>query len=180
MKYIFITLLILIHFKNGDSFTKLKVLATGLCLESNKIKYVFTNFCSSNRAQKWIASNEQFINGVLNFQLINVGTSLCLDADNISKKIFTSECDGRDSQKWSYTWNKDIQNADTGMCLESNFGNKAYLNQCNGVTFQKWSKYEENIVFVESNTTNQEITSQRNIETTTHVDKCVDNESGIQ
>ena len=163
MKTIFIIYSILIHFKNSNTATKIKNIAIGLCLESNQIKHVFTNYCSSLKEQNWINIEKQLINGILNYQIVHSLTSLCLESDYISKKIIITECSQRDSQKWNYTWNRDLQNADTGSCLESDSMHKVNIRKCNGNTQQKCSVYKENILEI---TTIDATTSETSISIT--------------
>ena len=138
MNKIISLILILALFQYSQCAISLKDVATGLCLESNANKAVFTNDCSKSASQKWIINpNEKIIvNGKEYTDLKNVPTGLCLDSETISQKIFASECNNLDSQKWTIN-DQEVKNQ-SGLCLESDASNAAFLANCTASNFQKW------------------------------------------
>lgn len=137
-KNISIILVLSLVFQSSYSYITLRDLATGLCLESNANKGVFTNDCSVSSYQKWIVNpNEKIIIAGEEFtDLKNSPTGLCLDSDLSSKKVFANACNNLETQKWTIQ-NQEVRNQN-GLCLESDSSNKAFLAICNNNNFQKW------------------------------------------
>jgi hypothetical protein len=48
-------------FKTNDATIKIVNIATNFCLESNRIKDVFSNECNKGEFQNWIRLNEEYI-----------------------------------------------------------------------------------------------------------------------
>ena len=73
---------------------------------------------------------------------IDVQTGLCLDTGNYSPtngNVYTDGCNyySVNSQNWQFKVNT-IVNAETGLCLDSNYAGQVYTDSCNGGNFQNW------------------------------------------
>ncbi len=136
MNLIFILFYLMIQ--NGESFIKIKNLATDYCIDANSVS-VFTNDCNFFlKTQKWIIlmDSETLIHRVKTYQYVNSATSLCLDSDILSKNVFLNECN---RSKYSQKWSLDMQNSVNSLCLESNLDNSVNINNCDESSYnQKW------------------------------------------
>jgi hypothetical protein len=124
--------------KGVSSFTSPETyrnVATGLCLDSNSNRYVYTRSCNSGSYQKWNVSTS---GSARIFR--NVATGYCLDS-NANRNVYTRRCNGGSYQKWSITRSGSyliFKNVATGLCLDSNTSRYVYTRVCNGGSYQKW------------------------------------------
>ncbi|MBV8552551.1 MAG: ricin-type beta-trefoil lectin domain protein [Acidobacteriaceae bacterium] len=73
----------------------------------------------------------------------NIKTGLCLDTGNYNANngnVYTDTCTGSSSQNWQFKVNT-IVDAQTGLCLDSNYNGNVYTDSCNTGNFQNWEFY---------------------------------------
>jgi serine/threonine-protein kinase len=114
-----------------------KNVRTGLCLDSNPARKVYTLSCNGGSYQRWTVSS----NGDGTVMLRNLATSFCLDS-NTAGQVYTLSCNWGSFQHWKVLYNIDgtvsLRNLATSFCLDSNTAGQVYTLSCNGGSYQRW------------------------------------------
>jgi hypothetical protein len=123
------------------AYCLLQNLATGLVLDSNEGRAVYTNQGNGGLFQQWVASPSEDDEDIVTLR--NLATSLVLDS-NADRAVYANDFNGGEFQQWAINRPEDdesivtLQNVATGLYLDSNAAQAVYTHDGNDGPFQRW------------------------------------------